>query len=190
MGLMKVIFAQGNPESKYNGTRHNVGFFLIDSFAKSHDVTWSDKSKFDALIGGTSIHDEKVLLVKPTTFYNDTGISARKLVDFYNLDPSTDFLVIHDDLALPLGTIRTRKQGSDAGNNGIKSLNDHLGPDYHRIRIGTWNELRDKIDDVNFVLGKFSREEVELLESKVAPHIEKLIEQFASGSLDITSHTP
>src|SRR4051812_44656762 len=120
---MKVIFAQGNPGNEYTTTRHNVGFFMLDRYARDNGGEFIKKAKFHADIAELSINSEKVLIVKPTTFYNDTGQSARLLIDFYKLDPSTDFLVIHDDLALPLGTVRTRDKGSDAGNNGIKSLN-------------------------------------------------------------------
>jgi PTH1 family peptidyl-tRNA hydrolase len=152
---MKVILGQGNPDAKYDRTRHNVGFAVIDQFARNHDLTWSEKSKFHALVAEATVDGEKVILAKPTTYYKETGVSARKLIDFYSLDPANDLLVVHDDLALPLGTIRTRKQGSDAGNNGIKSLNSHLGPDYHRVRIGIWSDLRDRMYDAVFVLSKF-----------------------------------
>jgi PTH1 family peptidyl-tRNA hydrolase len=165
-----------------------VGFAVLDEFARAHDLTWSDKSKFNALIAEASIDGEKVILIKPTTFYNETGISARKLIDFYSLDPATDLLVIHDDLALPFGTIRTRKQGSDAGNNGIKSLNNHLGPDYHRIRIGIWSDLRDRMDDADFVLSKFNKEESDHLESDVIPHVIKNMVDFCNNALETTSH--
>lgn len=185
---MKIIFAQGNPEAQYDRTRHNVGFYIIDQFAKKHDLKWLEKPKFSCLLTDVTIDGEKVILVKPTTFYNETGVSARKLVDFYNLNVAEDFLVIHDDLALPLGTIRTRPQGSDAGNNGIKSLNSHLGPDYHRIRIGIWNELRDQMGDTDFVIGKFSKEESEQLENDIAPHVIQQIEKFCQGPLTPTSH--
>jgi len=185
---MKIIFAQGNPDTKYASTRHNVGFIIIDAFATSVGATWSDKSKFKAQIAELSVNGEKVILAKPTTYYNDTGISARKLVDFYSADPSRDLLVIHDDLALPFGTIRTRAQGSDAGNNGIKSLNAHLGPDYHRIRIGIWNDLRDRVDDADFVLSRFSKSESDKLTSDITPHAVKLIEHFVNDSFETTSH--
>jgi PTH1 family peptidyl-tRNA hydrolase len=179
---MKIIFAQGNPGIKYQKSRHNTGFFLLDRFAETTQGTWVEKKKFNAQILETSIAGEKVLLVKPTTFYNDTGLSARKLIDFYTIDPATDFLVIHDDLALPMGTIRTRTQGSDAGNNGIKSLNQHIGQDYHRIRIGIWNALRDRMDDVEFVLGNFSAGDTDIL-TKLSPTLNSYIEQFVQGSL-------
>lgn len=185
---MKLILAQGNPESKYNNTRHNIGFVVIDEFAKSLDLTWSEKSKFAALIAETTIDGEKVILAKPTTYYNETGQSARKLIDFYSIMPEHDLLVIHDDLALPVGTIRTRKQGSDAGNNGIKSLNSHVGPDYHRIRIGISNDLREKMGDVDFVLSKFSKDESNQLYTSVLPKVIECVNDFCSGLLESTSH--
>lgn len=179
---MKVIFAQGNPESGYDNTRHNVGFAVIDAFASKHQLKWTEKSKFKAFVAETTVNDEKVILVKPTTYYNETGQSARKLIDFYSIIPEHDFLVIHDDLALPFGTIRTRKQGSDAGNNGIKSLNNYIGSEYHRIRIGIANELRDKMGDVDFVLGRFSKDESEKLKNLV-PEILEFIIDFIHGDL-------
>lgn len=186
---MKLILAQGNPESKYDTTRHNVGFAVIDEFAKSHDLTWHEKSKFSALIAETTIDGEKVILAKPTTYYNETGQSARKLIDFYDIMPEHDLLVIHDDLALPFGTIRTRKQGGDAGNNGIKSLNSHVGPDYHRIRIGITNDQRAQMGDVDFVLSKFSKDEDESFVKTIAPQSLGFIDDFISENFSITSHS-
>lgn len=179
---MKLILAQGNPEATYDNTRHNIGFRIIDEFAKSHGLTWSNKSKFNAHIAETTVDGEKVMLAKPTTYYNETGQSARKLIDFYNLDPATDLLVIHDELALPFGTIRTRKQGSDAGNNGIKSLNSHVGDEYHRIRIGIANDLRDTIGDADFVLNKFTKGEDETL-TKLTTELFDFIVDFIKGNL-------
>lgn len=186
---MKIIFAQGNPESRFEHTRHNIGFAVIDAFAAAHDATWVIKSKFKARIAEVTIGDEKVLLIKPTTYYNETGVSARALIDFYHLE-SHDILVLHDDLALPFGTIRTRAQGSDAGNNGIKSLNSHIGPSYNRIRIGIWNDLRDRTDDADFVLGNFSTQENDLIKSNLTPHVINLIHEFISTKLKPSTHNP
>ena len=179
---MKLVLAQGNPESRFDNTRHNVGFFVIDYIADKHDASWIEKSKFHAKIAEIVIESEKVLLVKPDTFYNETGQSARSLVDFFGLNAASDVLVIYDELALPIGTIRTRKQGSDAGNNGIKSLTSHIGPDYHRIRIGVSNDHRVAGNDMNFVLSKFSKTEQDTLVSEL-PEIAKYVEAFVSGNL-------
>lgn len=186
---MKIIFAQGNPEIKYSQTRHNIGFSLTDAFAADHDTTFQEKTKFFAFIAETSINGEKVLLVKPTTYYNETGRSARALVDFYKIDPQTDLLVVHDDLALPFGTLRTREKGSDAGNNGIKSLNAHIGPAYARLRVGIDNDLRDKIPDADFVLSKFINDEAKMIDSVVEPKVLELIELFIRDDFTISSHS-
>jgi len=185
---MKVIFAQGNPDAKYRNTRHNTGFLALDALAEKHSATWKDIAKFNARTAETHIAGEKVILVKPLSYYNDTGLVARQFIDFYKLDPTTDFAVIHDDLALPLGTIRIRESGSDAGNNGIKSINTHLGAAYLRIRVGIWTEGRDVMDDVNFVLGTFPKEERDKLDKDILPKVTELIEKFAAGTLEITSH--
>lgn len=182
---MKIIFAQGNPGTQYTHTRHNVGFWFLDSFAASHNISFTKKTKFHADIAELSVGSEKVLLVKPATFYNETGVAARALCDFYKVHPAKDFLAIHDDLALPFGTIRTRASGSDAGNNGIRSLNAHLGTNYHRIRIGIYSPLRDRIDDVDFVIGTFSGEEKKALPD-IFQHVEQFTYEFIQGSLTLT----
>jgi len=185
---MKVIFAQGNPDAKYRNTRHNTGFLALDAVAEKHSAVWKDVAKFTARIAETHIAGEKVILIKPLSYYNDTGLVARQFIDFYKLDPATDFAVIHDDLALPLGTIRIRESGSDAGNNGIKSINAHLGATYLRIRVGIWTEGRDLMDDVNFVLGTFPKAERDKLDTDILPKVTELIEKFAASNLEITSH--
>ncbi len=172
---MKILFAQGNPGTRYVYTRHNVGFLFLDIFAATHSLSFSKKPKFHADIAEGTIEGEKVLLVKPDTFYNETGISARALCDFYKVNIAQDFLAIHDDLALPFGTIRTRAEGSDAGNNGIKSLNAYLGSHYHRIRIGIYTKDRDFINDVDFVIGSFPE-----TERNAFPLIFKQAEGFAA----------
>lgn len=183
---MKLIFALGNPETNYSSTRHNVGFRALNALAGASE--WSNKTKFNALVAELNINGEKVILAKPTTYYNEVGVSARKLLDFYKITPETDLLVVHDDLSLPFGTVRVRKQGGDAGNNGIKSINNHVNHPYTRIKIGICNELRDRIDDADFVLGKFSADESDQLDKTIIPHVVELIIQFCKGDLEITSY--
>lgn len=185
---MKIIFAQGNPGVQYHHTRHNVGFMALDSFAQKMQVKFSPKPKFQAEIAEFSHNGEKTLLVKPATFYNETGICARQIIDFYKLNPTTDFLVIHDELALPFGVVRTRLSGSDAGNNGIKSLNAHLGNEYARIRIGIYNSLSIQADAANFVLGSFTEEE-KLLLPDIFTHVHFFIPQFIDNSFEPTKIT-
>ena len=135
---MKVILAQGNPGAEYARTRHNAGFIVLNAIADVSGASWKSANKFNADTAEITLEGEKVLLVKPSTFYNETGRTARAIADFYKLTPAKDMLVLHDEIALPFGAIRVRQRGSDAGNNGIKSLNAHLGPEYWRIRIGVW----------------------------------------------------
>jgi len=182
-----MIFAQGNPEPDYTSSRHNVGFSILNTIADEFDAKWTNKSKFNALTSEIAINDEKIILVKPTTFYNETGISVRKLVDFYKLNTASDLLVIHDDLSLPFGTVRVRTQGGDAGNNGIKSINSHLNNTYTRIKIGISNDLYDQMDDSNFVLSKFNNNESDQLEKTIIPHVSELVKQFCDETIKLAS---
>lgn len=184
---MKIIFAQGNPDLKYARTRHNVGFMVLDAYSQSLQLQWRDIDKFKARIAETTIGGEKIVLVKPLSYYNDTGLIVRQFIDYYKLDPADELLVIHDDLSLPFGTIRIRESGSDAGNNGIKSINSHVGEHYKRIRVGIWTEARDLIDDATFVLAVFPKDEQHKIDTDIIPHVETLIERFTHGTLEISS---
>ncbi len=174
---MKLVAGLGNPESKYNLTRHNVGFLLLDHVAEQLGATWQDKAKFKGAIAETAVDGKKVLLLKPTTYYNLTGEAVKAISDFYKLNPAQDILILHDELALPFGTLRTRLSGSDAGNNGIKSLIAHLGPDFARIRVGIANELAVRQDAADFVLSRFTHEEQAAM-GDVARHVLSFIEDF------------
>jgi len=185
---MKLILAQGNPGAQYAHTRHNVGFFVIDTFAKGQGIEFTNKPKFHAEIAEGTIHGEKVLLVKPTTYYNETGQAAQALIDFYKLSPAEDLLVICDELALPSGTIRTRNSGGDAGNNGIKSLNAHLGDQYARVRIGIATPHRELVDDADFVLGKFTPDEKNALPA-IYQQTERFVHHFIQNHFAATKVT-
>lgn len=187
---MKVIFGQGNPEDRYTSTRHNVGWQVLGVASERVETEFKAKPKLHADIAEYTVEGEKVLLVKPTTYYNETGRSLRAIVDFYKLDPSTDILVLHDDLALDFGVLRTRGKGGDAGNNGIKSINSHVGEDYHRLRIGIASEQREIMGDSDFVLARFTRDEQTTLEQKIIPKSLEIINDFVSGAHQITSHNP
>ena len=182
---MKLIIGLGNPEPRYDLTRHNVGFFALDRLADLAGVTFTPKSKFKADMAEFSIGNEKILLAKPTTYYNESGQAARAICDFYKIAPD-DVLVIHDELSLPFGTIRTRTGGSDAGNNGIKSLNAHLGPATHRVRVGVYTAHRDRVPDADFVLSKFTNDEIVAL-TKLLSSITVAIDSFIAGNFDTTT---
>ena len=180
---MKVILALGNPGEKYAYTRHNTGFLVIDQLAAEQNAQFSNKPKFFADIAELNMSGEKILLVKPTTYYNEVGISARAILDFYKLTLD-DLLIIHDDTDLDFGKIRVRKGGRDAGSNGLKSLHTHIGADFWHIRIGTDNLLRRQIGDVDFVLSKFNADEQKILRDWTIPESIKLIGTFLDDTIE------
>ena len=180
---MKVILALGNPGEKYVHTRHNAGFLVVNQLAAEQGAQFSNKPKFFSDIAELNMSGEKILLVKPTTYYNDVGISARALMDFYKLTLD-NVLVIHDDTALDFGKIRVRKGGRDAGSNGLKSLHTHIGADFWHIRIGTDNLLRRQIGDVDFVLSKFNADEQKILRDWTIPESIKMIGTFLDGTIE------
>ena len=180
---MKIILALGNPGEKYVHTRHNAGFLVIDQLAAEQGAQFSNKPKFFADIAELNMSGKKILLVKPTTYYNEVGISARAILDFYKLTLD-DLLIIHDDTALDFGKIRVRKGGRDAGSNGLKSLHTHIGADFWHIRIGTDNLLRRQIGDVDFVLSKFNADEQKILRDWTIPESIKLIGTFLDDTIE------
>ena len=180
---MKVILALGNPGEKYAYTRHNAGFLVIDQLAAGQSAQFSNKPKFFSDIAELNMSGKKILLVKPTTYYNEVGIAARAILDFYKLTLD-DLLVIHDDTDLDFGKIRIRKGGRDAGSNGLKSLHAHIGADFWHIRIGTDNLLRRQIGDVDFVLSKFNTDERKILRDWTIPEAIKLIGTFLDGTIE------
>ena len=180
---MKIILALGNPGEKYAYTRHNAGFLVIDQLATGQSAHFSNKPKFSANIAELNMSGEKILLVKPTTYYNEVGIAARAILDFYKLTLD-DLLIIHDDTDLDFGKIRVRKGGRDAGSNGLKSLHAHIGSDFWHIRIGTDNLLRRQIGDVDFVLSKFNADEQKILRDWTIPESIKLIGTFLDYTIE------
>ncbi len=160
---MYVIVGLGNPADKYAGTRHNVGFDVIDRIAGEYNISVESR-KSRAYVGAGMIGSRKVLLAKPQTYMNLSGESVRSLVDFYKLDVEHELLVIYDDVSLDVGQLRIRKRGSDGGHNGMKSIISHLGTNaFHRIRIGVGNKPAH-YDLADYVLGHFSREDRERME--------------------------
>ncbi len=178
---MKVIIGLGNPEQRYTGTRHNVGFAVLDEYVRNNSLSFTRSSKFHGDIAEKGTGEHKVLFLKPSTYYNLVGESARAVCDFYRILPQ-DVLIIHDDLALPLGTMRTRLGGSSAGNNGVKSLTQHLGEDTARLRVGIYSDQREYMDAADFVLSKFNTKERATLE-RLQHVAEVCIEDFIYGNL-------
>ncbi|MFS1664158.1 aminoacyl-tRNA hydrolase [Streptococcus sp. zg-JUN1979] len=156
--MVKMIVGLGNPGSKYDNTRHNVGFMAIDNFVKNLDTTFTEDKTFKAQIASSFINGEKVYFVKPTTFMNNSGLAVKALLTYYNIDVA-DMLVIYDDLDMAVGKLRFRQQGSAGGHNGIKSIIAHIGSQvFDRIKIGIGRPEK-KGTVINHVLGQFSSED-------------------------------
>lgn len=160
---MFAIVGLGNPTLQYEGTRHNVGFDVIDLLADKYNITVETR-KSRAFIGKGVIEGKKVILVKPQTYMNLSGESVRSLVDYYKIDAESELLVIYDDVSLGVGQLRIRKKGSAGGHNGIKNIISHLDTDvFIRIKIGV-GEKPKKYDLADYVLSRFSKAEREQME--------------------------
>lgn len=162
---MKCIVGLGNPGKKYEHTRHNVGFMVIDELLQRHQ--WDlNKKKFNGKYAMEHVQSEKVILLKPQTYMNLSGESIRPLMDYYDIAVE-DLLVIYDDLDLPAGKIRLRQKGGHGGHNGIRSTIDHLGTkEFKRVRIGVGRPV-SPIPVVDYVLGGFSKEQQEDVVSSI-----------------------
>jgi peptidyl-tRNA hydrolase, PTH1 family len=149
---MKVVVGLGNPGERYAGTRHNVGFMVVDLLAESSRAGRFQK-KFEGEVAELLVAERKVLLVKPMTFMNLSGRCVRQVLDFHQLTPA-DLLVVCDDFNLPLGQLRARTRGSSGGHNGLRDIQNHLGTtEYARLRIGVGQPEGD--DAVDHVLDRF-----------------------------------
>lgn len=156
--MVKMIVGLGNPGSKYEKTKHNIGFMAIDNIVKNLDVTFTDDKNFKAQIGSTFINHEKVYFVKPTTFMNNSGIAVKALLTYYNID-ITDLIVIYDDLDMEVSKLRLRSKGSAGGHNGIKSIIAHIGTqEFNRIKVGIGRPLKG-MTVINHVMGQFNTED-------------------------------
>ncbi len=158
---MRVVVGLGNPGRQYQGTRHNVGFEVIDGLAQSPNAG-RFQSRFQAQVAELQEGSEKVLLVKPETFMNLSGRSVRQVVDFYQLELS-QLLVVCDDVNLPLGRLRVRAKGTHGGHNGLRDIQNHLGTtEYSRLRIGVGAAEPGQM--VDHVLGRFRPSEKPIIE--------------------------
>jgi peptidyl-tRNA hydrolase, PTH1 family len=185
--IPQLIVGLGNPGTKYDRTRHNVGFDLVDSLAKRWQISLSERKQFQGIYGeGFGSHNAKIRLLKPQTFMNLSGQSVRATIDWFKLPPAS-VLVVYDDLDLPLGKIRLRLSGSAGGHNGMKSIISHLGTqDFPRVRIGIGKSAGEK-DTISHVLGKFSvvetpimSEVIQLVNDSIDLSLKKGVEQAMS----------
>jgi len=174
---MFLIVGLGNPGTKYENNRHNVGFLVIDEIAKNLTTSNINKSNFNADV----LKSSNDLLVKPTTYMNNSGLSVHAIKEYYKLCLD-DIIVIHDDLDLPFGTVKFKIGGGHGGHNGLRSIDSHIGNMYIRVRIGI-GKPQSKEDVANYVLSDFSKEELNKLEGIIS-HTIKAIESLKTDSID------
>ena len=183
---MFIIAGLGNPTLRYEGTRHNVGFEVIDTLADKYNIAVETR-KSRALIGKGIIAGQKVILVKPQTYMNLSGESIGALADYYKIDEEKELLVIYDDVSLDVGQLRIRRKGSAGGHNGIKNIIAHLGTDvFPRIKVGV-GEKPKGYDLADYVLGHFSGEDREIMREsyrKAADAVEMILEGNLSGAMN------
>lgn len=177
---MKIIFGLGNPGLKYAKTRHNVGFMVVDGIKETYnfpEFEFNNKLNCEMSAGNAILRSKnRIILVKPQTFMNNSGQTARAVLDFYKLTPE-NIIVIHDDIDLPLGEYKIATHSGSAGHNGVTDIISEIGTkDFKRIRIGiATGDLRNPIDPADFVLQKFPKEELQ----KITELAEKIILNIA-----------
>ncbi len=174
--MVKMIVGLGNPGSKYNDTKHNIGFMAIDRIVKNLDVNFTEDKNFKAEIGSDFINGEKIYFIKPTTFMNNSGIAVKALLTYYNISIK-DMIIIYDDLDMEVGKIRFRQKGSAGGHNGIKSIIAHLGTqEFDRIKVGI-GRPNGRMTVINHVLGKFDKND-EIMISNTLDKVDNAIKYY------------
>jgi PTH1 family peptidyl-tRNA hydrolase len=176
---MFLIAGLGNPGEKYKQTRHNIGFLVIDEITKNLTTTTNiNRSNFQA----TVLKSQNKIFAKPQTFMNESGISIYNIAQYYDI-PNDNIIIIHDDLDLPLGTVKFKQGGGNGGHNGLKSIDSHIGKDYIRVRVGI-GKPANKSEVIHYVLNNFSKEEFKVL-NEIIPHIISAIEDIPSNSIEL-----
>ncbi|MCR4782884.1 MAG: aminoacyl-tRNA hydrolase [Lachnospiraceae bacterium] len=183
---MLIIAGLGNPTLKYRHTRHNAGFDAIDELSKIYGIPVK-KTNFKGKFGEGNINGEKVVLVKPQTFMNNSGECLKPLLDYYNADPEKDLVVISDDVMLAPGRVRIRKKGSAGGHNGLKSIINCVGTDkFIRLRVGV-GIFEEGDDMIRYVLGRLSKDDRKNLEKTLSslPEVfDYLIKRDVDGAMN------
>lgn len=176
-----LIVGLGNPGYEYDGTRHNIGFRVVDALAKDAGATWEDKRY--GFVANMRVKNAQIVLLKPTTYMNLSGNAVRYWVEKENIAPE-NMLVVVDDLSLPVGTLRLKGKGSDGGHNGLKHIAQLMGQNYARLKFGIGNDF-PRGAQADFVLGKFSAEDESIIEKQL-PTACEIVKSFCLAGITIT----
>lgn len=176
-----LIVGLGNPGAEYEHTRHNTGFMVLDAFANAAGVTFEDKRY--GFVAETSLKGRKVILLKPTTFMNLSGNAVRYWLNKENIDENR-LLVVVDDLSLPLGAFRLKGNGSNGGHNGLGHIQQLIGQQYARLRMGIGNDFA-RGAQVDWVLGRYSDDDMKVLQPSIDTAVD-IIKSFVLAGINIT----
>jgi PTH1 family peptidyl-tRNA hydrolase len=170
---ISLVAGLGNPGRDYASTRHNLGWVVVDAFAKKHGLVWQAAPQFEAEIARWDTPGRTRWLVKPLTFMNDSGRAVGAVARYYKIAP-VDIAAVYDDLTIDLGLVKVTITGSDGGHNGVTSLLEHLGDGFARYRLGIGPKEPPQMELTDFVLGKFTPEQHTLLTQQLANHLQGL----------------
>jgi len=163
---ISVIAGLGNPGAEYARTRHNLGFWLVDAFARECGASWRQEPRFQAEVARAEVAGQPVWLLKPQTFMNESGLAVGSFLRFHKLSSSA-LAAVHDDITLPLGRLKITVRGSDGGHNGITSLLAHAGPDFARVKLGIGSKAHPEMDLADHVLSRLTPEEEAALAARL-----------------------
>ncbi|MDX1614597.1 MAG: aminoacyl-tRNA hydrolase [Candidatus Promineifilaceae bacterium] len=181
-----LIVGLGNPGRKYRKNRHNVGFMVIERLAERHNIALN-RIQLQAIVGDGRVADGAVILAKPQLYMNRSGDAVGPLAKYYRISPDRTF-VVYDEIDLPFGTIRVREQGGSGGHNGMKSIINHLGPDFPRLRLGI-GRPPGRMEPADYVLQDFGRQELETLDAMLTEAVAATETYLQSGiEMAMTRH--
>ncbi len=190
VGLSKTVLVVGlgNVGKEYDLTRHNIGFYSLDHFAKQNEfAAWTNKKDLKAHLSSHNLGQTRVILCKPTTFMNNSGEAVQAIQKFYKVSDS-DTVLVHDEIDIPFGQIRLRNGGGHAGHNGVKSVIGQGSAGASRVRIGIANEFSAQADSADFVLGKFTKEEQKNLPA-LAQEVNAILIEYVYGNSPLPTET-
>jgi PTH1 family peptidyl-tRNA hydrolase len=178
---ISLVAGLGNPGSGYEHSRHNLGWVAIDAYASKHGLSWKNAPEFDSLVARKDLGPGGTLwLIKPQTFMNQSGRAVSALARYHKID-AADVAVIYDDITIDLGLVKVSVSGSDGGHNGVANLLEHLGTGFSRFRLGIGPRLPPEMDLKDFVLARFTLEQLVIIQKKTDTYVQGLELLLASG---------
>ncbi|GAB4277515.1 MAG: aminoacyl-tRNA hydrolase [Opitutales bacterium] len=189
---ISFIAGLGNPGLQYQGSRHNIGFAIVDALAEEMGATWKSSAQYQAHLAKVTLSGRQVWLVKPQTFMNESGRSLGSLARFYKALPET-FAVVYDDITIDVGRFKISVQGGAGGHNGVASLLSHLGAGFSRLRIGVGAKAHPEMDLKDHVLGGFDATEEATIRNKMPEFIKSvklLVDKGAEDAMNLLNQKP